>query len=89
MHVSNGGPGRVITVDQNVGERLFGLSRKKAASTLVKDDNTLEGKIDLDRVRSIRQALRIRYAARTNIDQLFNEYDVGQKGYVDALDLHN
>lgn len=41
MNASNGGPGRVITVDQNVGERLFGFSRKKAASTLVKDENTL------------------------------------------------
>ena len=39
------------------------------------------------RVNDIRRALRVRYAARTNIEKLFNTYDEGGKGYVDAFDV--
>ena len=51
------------------------------------DPNTLEDKVDLGRVRDARRALRRRYAARNNIDAIFEKYDAGAKGFIDAHDL--
>ena len=80
--------GRKNTVDPTVGERLFHSSYKQSALDRIKPDNTLEGKIDLKHVNDIRRVLRIRYASRTNIDKLFNQYDAAGKGYVDANDIN-
>lgn len=56
--------------------------------TIKEDDpNTLENKVDLGRVRDARRALRRRYAARNNIDAIFEKYDIGGKGFIDAYDL--
>ena len=52
-------------------------------------ENTLKGKIDVLRVKAIRQSMRIRYASRTNIDKLFEQYDANSKGYVDAIDIYD
>jgi len=31
--------------------------------------------------------MRIRYASRTNVDKLYNQYDAAAKGYIDAKDI--
>ena len=47
---------------------------------LVRLDNkqTLQGRVDLKKVRDIRRAIRRRYATRKNVNKLFNAWD--QKG---------
>jgi len=47
---------------------------------LVRLDNkqTLQGRVDLKKVRDIRRAIRRRYATRKNANKLFNAWD--QKG---------
>ena len=67
---------------KTVTDRLF------PQKTIKEDDpNTLENKVDLGRVRDARRALRRRYAARNNIDAIFEKYDYGAKGFIDAHDL--
>jgi len=80
--------GRKTTVDETVGERLFRSSIKEAAQKAIKPKHNLLGKINLTRVNDIRRTMRIRYASRTNIDKLFQNYDTGNKGFVDAKDIH-
>ena len=67
---------------KTVTDRLFPQKVIK-----VDDPNTLEDKVDLGRVRDARRALRRRYAARNNIDAIFEKYDAGAKGFIDAHDL--
>jgi len=48
----------------------------------------LAGKVDLIRINDIRRTLRIRYAARNDVQKLFGEYDLNNKGYIDAGDVY-
>lgn len=41
----------------------------------------------MHRVKDIRKAFRRRYASRTNIQKIFEEYDHQGKGYINAYDL--
>lgn len=75
--------GRQLSVDhRKVTERLFPKKTIKAD-----DPNSLEGKVDLARVRDARRALRRKYAVRNNVDAIFSKYDGGKKGYIDMYDL--
>ena len=75
--------GRAATSDhRSVYDRLF---PKKTVSAV--DPNSLEGKIDLARVRDARRALRRKYAVRNNVDAIFDKYDGGKKGFIDMYDL--
>jgi Ca2+-binding EF-hand superfamily protein len=49
---------------------------------------TLEGKVDLAKVKDIRRALRRRYATRTNFQKIFTQWDGGSKGHLDVNDVH-
>jgi len=64
---------------------LFQPGRYKEDRT---GEGNLQGQIDLERVRYAKRAFRRRYAARTNLDKLFTQYDKENKGFVDARDLH-
>ena len=75
--------GRERTFDhRTVTERLFPQKTIK-----VNDPTNLEDKVDLTRVRDARRALRRRYSARNNIDAIFDKYDNGKKGFIDAHDI--
>ena len=75
--------GRRRTVDhRHVTERLFPAKQIKES-----DPTNLEDQVDLTRVRDARRALRRKYAARNNIDPIFDKYDAGAKGFIDAHDL--
>ena len=50
---------------------------------------TLAETIDLNKVRYVKRAIRRRYASRTNVDKIFDQYDKDGKGYVNAHDLHS
>jgi Ca2+-binding EF-hand superfamily protein len=54
----------------------------------VKNKETLEGKVDIPKVREIRRAIRRRYGNRTNFHRIFNSWDRHRKGYIDLSDLH-
>ncbi len=43
---------------------------------------TLEGKVDLDKVREIRRLIRRRYANRKRIQKIFSLWDKEKKGYI-------
>lgn len=86
--MNNKAKGRKTTVDPQVGERLFMSTFREQQEANKPPTNTLRGKVSLIRVNDIRRSLRIRYAARTNIQKLFETYDEGSKGYVDAFDIY-
>ena len=50
---------------------------------------SLEDNIDMERIKAARKALRRKYAARNTIDKIFQKYDAGQKGFIDAQDLYD
>lgn len=49
---------------------------------------TLEGKVDLMKVRDIRRALRRRYATRNNFQKIFSQWDASSKGFINYSDIH-
>lgn len=79
--------GRQTTVDPTVTERLFRNEYKKGLLARQRDPSTLEDKVSFVKVKDARKAFRRRYASRTNIEQLFSQYDADSKGYVNAYDL--
>jgi len=50
-------------------------------------EGSLHNKIDLLRVKDARKAFRHKYAERNTIDKVFDRYDHGGKGYIDAKDI--
>lgn len=50
---------------------------------------TLEGKVDLKKVRDIRRAIRRRYATRKNPSKLFHAWDLKQQKKIDTEDVVN
>jgi Ca2+-binding EF-hand superfamily protein len=51
--------------------------------------NTLEGHVDLEKVREIRRAIRRRYANRKNFQKIFNLWDEDSKGAISVKNLYN
>jgi len=51
--------------------------------------DTLEGKVDLEKVREIRRAIRRRYANRKNFQKIFNSWDIEGKGYLTIKNIHD
>ena len=54
----------------------------------MKNTETLEGKVDLTKVKDIRRALRRRYATRTNFQKIFTQWDAESKGMINVSDIH-
>jgi len=54
----------------------------------VKNKETLEGKVDIQKVKEIRRAIRRRYGNRSNYHKIFNQWDRHRKGFIDLTDLH-
>jgi len=54
----------------------------------IKNKETLEGKVDIQKAREIRRAIRRRYGNRTNFHKIFNRWDRKRKGYIDVTDIH-
>lgn len=51
--------------------------------------DTLENKVDLDKVKEVRRALRRRYANRRNLAKIFRSWDTEGKGYLTIENIHN
>lgn len=54
----------------------------------MKNTVTLDGKVDLVKVKDIRRALRRRYATRTNFQKIFSQWDGKGKGSIDVGDIY-
>jgi hypothetical protein len=54
----------------------------------MKNTETLEGKVDLAKVKDIRRALRRRYATRSNFQKIFSQWDKESKGHIGVKDIH-
>jgi Ca2+-binding EF-hand superfamily protein len=54
----------------------------------MKNTATLEGKVDMAKVKDIRRALRRRYATRSNFQKIFSQWDAASKGHIDVNDIH-
>lgn len=74
---------RKRTVDEMVATRLF----PKLTDPNKPFEETLHNKIDLLRVQDARRAFRRKYADRNTIEKIFERYDGGSKGFIDAKDL--
>jgi Ca2+-binding EF-hand superfamily protein len=51
--------------------------------------SSLEGKVDLKKVRDIRRAIRRRYTTRKNVTKLFHAWDLKQQKNIDTEDVMN
>jgi Ca2+-binding EF-hand superfamily protein len=49
---------------------------------------TLENKVDLEKVKEIRKAIRRRYANRKNFAKIFSNWDKEGKGYLTIKNVH-
>lgn len=63
-------------------EDLHAAAEQETQLVRMKNTETLEGKIDLLKVKDIRRALRRRYATRTNFQKIFTQWDADSKGYL-------
>ena len=50
--------------------------------------NTLEGVVDVKKIKEIRLALRRRYANRSNFRKIFKEWDITSRGEISVYDAH-
>jgi hypothetical protein len=50
---------------------------------------TLEGQVDINKVKEIRRAIRRRYASRSNYQKIFKNWDKSQRGMLDSKDIQN
>lgn len=75
--------GRKRTVDHQIGNRLF----PKLTDPNKPFDGSLHNKIDLLRINDARKAFRQKYSDRNHVDKIFDRYDSGKKGYIDAKDI--
>ena len=56
----------------------------------IEDNNeTLEGKVNLEKVREIRRAIRRRYANRKNFRKIFNMWDEDSIGVLSIKNVYN
>ena len=50
--------------------------------------NTLDGIVDIKKVKEIRLALRRRYANRSNFRKIFKDWDISSQGEISIYDAH-
>ncbi|CAD8204255.1 unnamed protein product [Paramecium pentaurelia] len=84
--------------DQNLGDKAKLANQKMEENAkgiqetqLVGLENkvTLEGKVDLEKVRDIKRSIRRRYANRKNFQKIFNSWDEDANGAISVKNLYN
>jgi hypothetical protein len=72
-------------IKTSLRDRLAPMRESQSAARTAKiEANTLEDKIDLKHVSDIRRALRRKYASRSNLHKIFNQWDRLKKGSIDS-----
>ena len=51
-------------------------------------ENTLENKVNLEKIQEVRHCLRRRYASRNNIRKIFKEWDKQNTGQINIYDAY-
>jgi hypothetical protein len=75
-------------VKTSLRDRLAPMRESQSAARTAKEEaNTLEDKVDLKAIKDIRRALRRKYASRSNVHKIFNQWDKTKKGSLDAQDV--
>ncbi len=69
-------------------EDIHAEAEQETQLVRIKNTETLEGKVDLNKVKDIRRALRRRYATRTNFQKIFTQWDQDSKGHLDVRDVY-
>ena len=78
--------GRKRTQDHPfISQRLFPTLNKQEE---MEREGTLAATVDTLRVKDARKGFRRKYADRNTIDKIFQRYDTGGKGHIDAQDLY-
>jgi len=54
----------------------------------IKASNTVENKVNIDKIRDIRMAIRRRYSSRTNYGKIFKDWDISNNGEISLYDAH-
>lgn len=52
----------------------------------IKISATVENKVNIDKIRDIRMALRRRYSSRTNFGKIFKDWDISNNGEISLYD---
>ena len=55
----------------------------------IEAEETLEGKVNLEKLKEIRLAIRRRYANRTNLKQIFRDWNQGKNGEISLYEAHS
>ena len=55
----------------------------------MRNTETLEGRVDLAKVKDLRRALRRRYATRSNFQKIFTQWDKEGKGHLEVEEIHH
>lgn len=80
-----------IAVQENLSKAKTSNNKNSIQETqLVKIDakESLQGKVDLDKIKEIQLAIRRRYANRKNLRKIFKTWDDGNNGIVNIFDAH-
>lgn len=56
---------------------------------MTNNEDTLEGKVDLEKVRDLRKAIRRRYANRKNFQKIFNAWDIDSTGQISTKNTYD
>ena len=64
------------------------LADQETQLVSIKTSQTDENKINLEKIREIRLALRRRYSNRNNFSKIFKEWDKSNKGVIGVIDAH-
>ena len=85
------GKSKKKTQQEHLIEEKSNINKEAMQETqLVKIEatDTLEGKIDIAKIKEIRLALRRRYASRTNFRKIYKEWDFVNKGEIMVYTAH-
>ena len=72
---------------QKIEENAKGIQETQLVG--LENKTTLEGKVDLEKVRDIKRAIRRRYANRKNFQKIFNLWDEDANGAISVKNLYN
>lgn len=68
-------------------EFLLEATQETQLVSLQKHKKTLEGKVDLEKVKEIRRTLRRRYTNRKNFQKIFSQWDQDSRGTISLKNM--
>ncbi|CAD8119799.1 unnamed protein product [Paramecium sonneborni] len=78
---------KVKLANQKIEENAKGIQETQLVG--LENKITLDGKVDLEKVRDIKRSIRRRYANRKNFQKIFNSWDEDANGAISVKNLYN